>query len=372
LKTSLIVLSFLFCCTLSYSQIPVHFSIHSLPAKANSDSFFLAGSFNGWNPHDKRYLFQGTGTTWLLDISLEKGNHEFKVTRGSWDKVECSKEGADLPNRSLKVEDEMSVQLDIEEWRDNKPKAAPAHTASKQVRFLDSAFFMPQLNRYRRIWIYLPADYRSHAYPVLYMHDGQNLFDNATSYGGEWNVDEFLDTVAARKCIVVGIAHGDEKRLNEYCPYDMERYGKGEGDLYVDFLVNTLKPYIDNHFRTIKDRAHTYIAGSSMGGLISMYAILKYPKVFGVAGVFSPAFWIAPKIMDDIKTKGKKVKGKIYFYAGKKESESMVTDMLKVFDEMSKVSKAKMTTVIRDDGQHNEATWRNEIKLFYRWISRAM
>jgi predicted alpha/beta superfamily hydrolase len=100
-----------------------------------------------------------------------------------------------------------------------------------------------------------------------------------------------------------------------------------------------------------------------------MYAILKYPKVFGGAGVFSPAFWVGPKIFDDIKAKGKKVNSKIYFYAGKQEGEMMVPDMQKVYDLMSGVSKSKMTKVIRDDGKHNEARWRIEFPLFYYWIN---
>ena len=100
-----------------------------------------------------------------------------------------------------------------------------------------------------------------------------------------------------------------------------------------------------------------------------MYAILKYPKVFGGAGVFSPAFWVGPKIFDDIKAKGKNVKGSIYFYAGKLEGETMVPDMLKAFEGMTKVSKARMSSVIRDEGKHNEPTWRKEFPLFYKWIT---
>ena len=102
-----------------------------------------------------------------------------------------------------------------------------------------------------------------------------------------------------------------------------------------------------------------------------MYAALKYPKVFGGAGVFSPAFWVGPKIFDDIKSKGKKVKAKIYFYAGKQESESMVPDMLKAMEEMNRVSSSKMKTVIRDDGKHNEPTWRKEFPLFYEWLIKT-
>jgi predicted alpha/beta superfamily hydrolase len=111
-----------------------------------------------------------------------------------------------------------------------------------------------------------------------------------------------------------------------------------------------------------------------MGGLISLYAILEYPNVFGGAGVFSPAFWVAPKIYDDIRAKGSEVKGSIYFMCGKLEGsskddqEKMVSDMLRAFQLMASVSKARMETVIRDDGRHNEATWRKEFPVFYKWL----
>jgi predicted alpha/beta superfamily hydrolase len=202
------------------------------------------------------------------------------------------------------------------------------------------------------------------------MHDGQNVFDDSTSFAGEWGVDELMDSISAKKreMIVVGIDHGGAKRINEYCPYDMERFGKGEGDQYLEFLVKTLKPYIDKNYRTKKDKENTYIAGSSMGGLISMYAVLKYPNVFGGAGVFSPAFWIGPKIFDDIKTKGKLVNSKIYFYCGGQENETMERDMVRAFEEMRTVSKSNMETSVRPDGRHTESVWRQEFALFYLWL----
>jgi predicted alpha/beta superfamily hydrolase len=108
-----------------------------------------------------------------------------------------------------------------------------------------------------------------------------------------------------------------------------------------------------------------------MGGLISLYAILKYPNRFGGAGVFSPAFWLAPQIKDDVLKKGRKVKSKIYFFAGQLESETMVPDMLSVFQLFNSRSKAKLTSVIRSEGRHSESTWRNEFPLFYKWLFNA-
>jgi predicted alpha/beta superfamily hydrolase len=341
---------------------------------AGSD-VFAAGSFNGWNPADVNYKFQKKENgELLLDLKLNNGTHEFKLTRGSWDKVECKKDGSDIQNRVIRVDRNTDISISVEEWKDRFPVKPKKSTAGKNVHIIDTAFLIPQLNRIRRVWVYLPDSYTNgkQKYPVLYMHDGQNIFDEATAFAGEWGVDETLDTLGpeTKECIVVAVDHGGAKRLNEYNPYNTDRFGKGEGDLYLDFLVKTLKPYIDKKYRTRKKKDDTFIAGSSMGGLISLYAVLKYPKVFGGAGVFSPAFWIGNGIFNDIRMKGKQAKSHIYFYGGKQENETMIPDMLKAFEEMRKVSKSKMEVVIRDDGKHNEPTWRKEFPLFYSWIMR--
>jgi predicted alpha/beta superfamily hydrolase len=362
------------------AQQKVRIEINSLPANTPSNStIFIAGSFNGWNPQNNNYQFQKNDKGYFIELSLNNSSYEYKITRGGWDKVECTNEGKDVGNRSLKVASDVKEEIAIEGWKDlfassNQPRKS---TANKNVKIIDTAFFIPQLNRTRKIWVYVPLTYNSSnkKYPVLYMHDGQNVFDDATSFSGEWGVDEAIDTLGLKykECIVVGIDNGADKRLSEYCPYDFNLTankvsGKGEGGLYLDFLVKTLKPFIDKKYRTLKDKKNTFTAGSSMGGLISMYAVIKYPKVFGGAGVFSPAFWVGPKIFDDIKTKGKKVNSKIYFYAGDAEGETMVPMTLQAFNEMHRVSKSKMCEVIRAGGKHNEPRWRIEFPLFYEWL----
>jgi len=366
------------------AQNTIHLQITSLPTyHPTGSNIYAAGSFNGWNPQDDNYKFKHDNNgNYSLDLKLDKGSYEYKITRGGWDKAECKKGGSGVGNRVLKINADEKMELMIEEWADRFPAAPKKSTASKNVKIIDTAFLIPQLKRTRRVWIYLPDCYAecTKRFPVLYMHDGQNVFDDATSYSGEWGIDDYLDSLGmdAKECIVVAIDNGGNKRLNEYSPYDFSLSGigalsksnKGEGNEYVDFLVKTLKPFIDKNYRTVKNKANTAIAGSSMGGLISLYAVLKYPKVFGAAGVFSPAFWVAPKIFDDINAKGKKVYSKIYFYAGKQEGETMVPDMLKAYEAMSKISKSKMQAVIRDDGQHNEPTWRKEFPLFYEWMNK--
>lgn len=379
----LLIVSIFFTLT-SHTQFNVRFEIKSLPPDHPTNAaVYLAGSFNGWNPQNDQFKFSKDGKgNYFFEMKLETGSYEYKITRGGWDKVECRKGGAGIENRKLKVEGSTTISLEIEEWQDRFGTPKPRNSASKQVRIIDTAFFIPQLNRARRVWLYLPEDYSTSKkrWPVLYMHDGQNVFDDATSFSGEWGVDEFLDSTTLRSCIIVAVDNGLTKRLNEYSPYDFspkslglsqkDTLSKGEGSLYVDFIVKTLKPYIDRNYRTLRKRDNTFIAGSSMGGLISMYALLKYPKKFGGAGVFSPAFWVTPSIFDEINARGRKVKAKIYFYAGKQEGETMVPLTIKAFETMSTVSKSKMTTVIRDEGKHNEARWRIEFPLFYEWLMR--
>ena len=355
-------------------QHQVTIKLVGLPAyHPENEAIYVAGSFNGWNPSSVQHrIVSLPGCGNCLVLSLPKGRHEFKLTRGSWEKVETGEKGSALENRIIKVEGDTQVSVSVVHWQDHFPKEPIRSTANAQVSIIDTSFFMPQLNRHRRVWIYLPKEY-AHSrkkYPVFYFHDGQNVFDQATSGYGEWGVDEALDSLELKHgpSIIVAIDHGQSSRIQEYAPYDMERFGKAEGRQYMEFLVKTLKPYIDRHYRTKTGRDHTFIAGSSMGGLISFYAVLHYPKTFGGAGVFSPAFWVNPEIKNIPPKKAKKVKGRIFFYGGQLEGESMVPDMMHVFGQMRRHSKARLQTIIRAEGKHNEAAWRKEFPEFYRMM----
>lgn len=375
MRKSFLVLTFSVATAALFAQYKVRFVFKKLPAyhKAN-DTVYLAGSFNNWNPKNIRYSCVSCSEKSGITIDLGKGMFEYKFTHGSWDEVESTNEGAPTANRMLTVESDTTIFAEIDHWADHFPKKAKESTASKNVQILDTAFYIPQLNRHRRVWIYLPESYTSSKkkYPVLYMQDGQNVFDNATAGFGEWGVDEALDSLGKQhgEVIVVAVDHGSEKRINEYSPFDMARYGRGEGDAYVDFLAETLMPYINRHYRTKKSAKYTAVAGSSMGGLISFYAMLKYPNKFGAAGVFSPAFWIVPQLKDFAAKRASKVKGRMYFYAGGQESETMVSDMLSVFEILNQKSKAKLKSHIRAEGRHSEETWRGEFPLFYEWLTK--
>ncbi|MCX6319254.1 MAG: alpha/beta hydrolase-fold protein [Bacteroidetes bacterium] len=377
LRSKLLVILWVFPFRL-FAQHPIHIEITSLPPEPRTYDLYMAGSFNNWNPADEKFMFQRKGNgQFYIDVNLPAGNYEYKITRGSWKEVETNTDGSDKSNRVLKVEKEESISVSIAGWKDQFAAVPVISTASKQVRVADTAMYMPQLKRKRKIEVYLPEGYGTskERYPVLYMHDGQNLFDDKTSGAGEWGVDEFMDTMRMRKCIVVAIANDGIHRLHEYSPWDFrlksdtENIIRGEGKAYTDFLVKTLKPYIDKKYRTRKDKANTWVAGSSMGGLISFYAVLQYPTVFGGAGIFSPSVWIAKQpLLSLIKIKGKKVNSRLFFFCSKEESPDMAPDMLLAFQQLARVSKSPMTTIIRDQGGHNEGTWRKELPLFYEFI----
>lgn len=243
-------------------------------------------------------------------------------------------------------------------------------TASKNV----SSFTIeaPQLNCIKKIWLYLPYGYATSKkkYPVIYMHDGQNLFDSITSYSGEWNIDEKLDSLNAQ-VIVVGIGHGNEKRIDELTPYKNEKYGGGNGNNYLDFIVKTLKPKIDSTYRTKSNTFNTAIMGSSLGGLISYYALLKFPEVFGKAGVFSPAFWINPEVFELTKNT-KSLNSKMYFLCGDNESTDMVPNVNKMEILVSDIrcSCRHLTRKkIVKDGEHNEKLWRDNFVTVFKWLA---
>lgn len=212
----------------------------------------------------------------------------------------------------------------------------------------------------------------------MYLQDGQNVFDAFTAFSEEWGVDECLDTIIAKgksACIVVGIYNGGNNRMSEYNPYEFtwkdsthSKTFSPQGDAYVDFLKQTLKPFIDKKYRSLTAPEHTIIAGSSMGGLIAYYAALKYPAVFGKAGIFSPSFWIAPAIKPLTDSLASKINSKFFFYCGEKESAEMVSDMMEVAEKLGTHSDAMIYTVIDAEGSHNEKAWRKWFAEFYVWM----
>ncbi|MBB4639604.1 alpha/beta hydrolase-fold protein [Longimicrobium terrae] len=355
----------------------------AVPATTPADApVYVAGSFNGWNPAAPAYRLHAAEGAYTLTLTLPdevRGPVSFKFTRGSWDAAEADSAGGDAPNRTFTVPATGAATYTgaVAAWVNPATRAPRRSTASRSVSVLNTAFAIPQLGRTRRVWIYLPPDYASStdSFPVLYMHDGQNLFDAATSFAGEWGVDEALDSLRAAGdpgVIVVGVDNGGARRLDEYSPWRNTRYGGGEGEAYADFLASTLKPFIDSHYRTRPERENTGVMGSSMGGLISLYAALRHPEVFGRAGVFSPAFWFAPQIYA-LPRAAPGPKPRIYMVTGEREGDTPLiyaNDHRRMADSLAAAGfpAADVYAGLRADGEHAEWFWRREFPAAYRWL----
>ena len=248
-------------------------------------------------------------------------------------------------------------------------------SASAQVTVLSPQLTIPGLNRQRTVRIYVPPGYATSTkrYPVLYMHDGQNLFDNATAYAGEWGVDEALDELAQSQgleLIVVGIDNGGVQRMTELNAWDNSRFGKGEGKLYMDFIVDVVKPLVDASYRTLPEREHTGVMGSSMGGLISHYAILQYPKVFSKAGIFSPAYWPGPEVFSMTATQAPAADARLAVYMGGAEGDQAVDDYQRMVTQLKSQSHpgSNLWFKLTPGALHNEGAWRSEFAQAVSWM----
>lgn len=248
-------------------------------------------------------------------------------------------------------------------------------TAAINVKILSEQMKIPGLNRDRTIRVYLPPGYdeSSDRYAVLYMHDGQNLFDAATSFAGEWGVDEIMNELSESEglnLIVVGIDNGGSNRIHELAAWDHEKYGKSEGKEYMGFVVDVVKLYIDKNYRTKSDRENTAIMGSSLGGLISHYAIYAYPEVFSKAGIFSPTYWWGEGPFNQVEEIDLPKDSRLSLLVGEKEGEGMVEPMKTMVDRILEKGhpSSRITSKIIPDGAHNEKLWRGEFKEAVLWL----
>lgn len=381
-------LSLLACLPLwGVAQHTLDIRVTEIPATRPSEAIYVSGNFNSWEPGEDslrlRRMSDGTYTVSVLLRDVPSDRVEFKFTRGDWQRSESTADGRLEGPRVAQLNRDTVIECQIEGWRDDFPPS----TASPNVHLLDSAFYIPQLDRHRTIWVYLPADYETSGkrYPVLYMHDGQHLFDEATSQGRmgpiEWGVDEVIDT-ASHKCIVVAINHQADyaDRVPEFYYRPNDEYPNVEGPAYLAFIVETLKPYIDARYRTLPGKASTGIAGSSLGGLITLYASLVYPDVFGNVGVFSPSIWLDhgnieqsiralkdPQCVED---------QRYYFYVGSNEVRRkpdltfirMDDDVREAIRLLRQQANPEIVLAQNENGRHGALYWREAFPAFYNWF----
>jgi len=242
--------------------------------------------------------------------------------------------------------------------------------------------YMTPFQNMRTIHMYLPNDYdkSQERYPVLYMYDGHNLFcDEDATYGKSWGLKEFLDHYD-KKLIVVGMEcnHEGHERLNEYCPYDVVHsyFGdiQGKGDLLMRWVIDELKPFIDEHYRTIPFRECTMIGGSSMGGLMALYTVVVYNQYFSKAACLSSAIGFCfHEIKEDIMKHELMSDTRIYMDWGSEEARDKINLAYTTFRHLELshllVTKGVMTyPYLIVNGKHNEATWEKQVPIFMNYL----
>lgn len=221
----------------------------------------------------------------------------------------------------------------------------------------------PQLRNRRYVDVYVPDSYGDgrRRYPVVYMQDGQNLSDPAIAFGGNtWRLDEGLPWLRDRgiEAIVVGV-HNTPQRLAEYSPFADPRHGGGDADRYARFLIDTLKPRVDEDFQTRRDRESTVIAGSSMGGLFSLFAFFRRPSAFGRAAIMSPSIWFGGRRILDYVAAARHTRGRIYLDVGTAEGRGTLHDVRLLARLLREKGYAAGTlkVVVARGGRHSEGDW---------------
>jgi predicted alpha/beta superfamily hydrolase len=342
----------------------------------------LAGGVNGWNPEASGFAFtaapDGTRT---LKLELREGlAFEYRLTRGSWDTVERNADGSERRARTLEVRGDARVELRVERWTDTPGRALVARGTLtgtfEQIKDVKS----PQLGNTRDLTVYLPPSYRkgTKRYPVLYLHDGQNVFNELTAFiKREWRADEAAEALAARghEVILVAISNIGSRRASEYLPFKTRFNGyEARGEEYAAFVAKTVKPLIDARYRTLPGPTHTGIAGSSFGGIISLYTGLSYPNVFGFVGSFSPSLWVADHgmfhwVKEHPAPKGMRVWLDMGDHEGDMPGERLyMQEMTEHLGDELRGQGAQVRVQFGKDGWHNEDAWAQRFPTALEWF----
>lgn len=355
---------------------------------------------NGWNPLAEGYaLSHVSGNVYSLELTFtaedigKRVNYKYVLvyddqTEGPWNNVEGDASGGEIGNRTITLKAEIyTVNDTIRSFKNNMSSTSLTRGTLEKV-VLEMPQFSDGRKRTIRIWLpegYDPSD-TAKKYPVMYMHDGQNLFDSFTAFSGEWQIDEAIGKMMDEGysgTIVVGIDNGGSERLNEYSPnwpLDPESeasatnagLNNAAGEKYAAFVVETLKPYIDTKFNTLSDKANTGIGGSSMGGIISFYTALKYQDIFGYALIFSSSFWlyqsnVITNFINEQVTDASKV-SKMYLYHGTAEGSYVYLDTIISALLEKGMDSALLRKHVGEGRAHNEPSWALEFPAGYRYL----
>lgn len=356
----------------TYSQVTIQ--LDEIPNNTPSSSdIYISGDFEGWTGGQSDYrLSLNEDGHYGITLPERNGSIQFKFTLGSWDTVEKGAQGQEIPNRSYTFTGQSdSLFLQVLNWA-----GVPGgqSTAADNVYVVND--WHPSIDRTLRI--YLPPDYHNtdRHYPVIYMHDGQNLFDQETAFAGEWMVDETLNDMHAEDglgIVVVGIDNAGADRIDEYTYFTHPQYGGGEGATYLNWIINEVKPFIDTTYRVHTQPENTAVIGSSLGGLISHDAVLRHADVFSKGGIFSPSYWFSDRYLLELEDYILSSNVKLYFMAGDREGASVVPNIDEMIHGLIQYgfSSDSINRKVVPGGQHNEALWAQELREAVEWLFQS-
>jgi predicted alpha/beta superfamily hydrolase len=337
---------------------------------------YISGNFNNWHTQDTDFEMKKIGTgLYHYQFAPDFAHPDellYKFTKGDWSEVEIDKYGNRTENRCCRQHSGIRKEH-VERWRKNwlpfRENFLP------KIELISEAFEIPQLNKKRKIWALLPYDYEQSGehYPVLYLQDAQNLFNENAQFGN-WEIDKKLAVMSEYKIgkiIIIAVEHAEQDRINEF-NVGKTVLGAGQGKKYIRFITDTLKPFVDQKYRTKPAREHTGIGGSSMGGLVSIFSGLMYPEVYGKLMIFSPSLWVVPKMHFNGIDFSEPSDTKIYLYAGGDESATMIKHVKQFKNNLLKnefvSDKMKIKLSINRQGKHNETYWSDEFPKAIEWL----
>lgn len=349
----------------------------------------VAGDFQGWQPGANAWRLERRrdGRYEIVLPDLPRADLQFKFTRGSWATVEKGGRGEEIANRTVTLRPGKKYEFTVAAWADGGLE--PPARESTVVGEMQLRSF-PGFANGRTVRVWLPPDYATSGrrYPVLYLWDGQNLFDDATSFVGEWKIDETMTRIAeedpARAWIVVGLDNGGGDRRDEYTPWPFGPRGGGGGVRHLRELVQTLIPKIDAEYRTRATREGRAIGGSSLGGLMTLYATFERPDVFGAGLAFSPSLqWGEPSALPWFARKGRPENVRLYVDMGALETGRLsdqddngvsdALDQLRRFrDEVLRLDtdETRDTRLVEDPaGKHHESAWSRRFPAAFTWMA---
>ena len=340
----------------------------------------VAGDFQGWDPAAPAYaLLPDAEQPGVHEISLdfEPGTQiQFKFTRGSWQTVEKGPAGEEIGNRRLTIDTERTYDLTVARWADTETVRTLTGDVTEHT--------VPGLLDGRRVWVYLPPGYHesSRSYPVLYMLDGQNVFDTSTSFAGEWRVDEICEELVAagemQPIVVVALDNGGAERVYEYTPTTDPRRGIGGGaSEHFEAITGTLMPWVENEFRVLTGPRNTAFSGSSLGGLMSLLAALDQADRFGRIGAVSPSLWWDERLI--LRRFDESPKPDVVLWAdmGTEEGSNIqgsqvyvddLQDLRTVLVDKGFVEGDDLVVFVDQGAQHNEASWSQRFGQVLRFL----